>query len=629
MGGVERHIIPPEAPASRRAARMGAAMRSRGVAAALMLAVALLLAPPARALDPERSIAQYKHTRWTRADGAPSPINGIAQTRDGYLWLCTSEGLFRFDGITFERVDSEVKIEDEGAPIRLFVANNGDLWTWYPLSRRFGVYRGGSLHMLPAPKTVGTVIQIVQTQDGAIWAGQGEVGQPLMRYHGGRWQLIYPTQSLGLGRESLTGMLVADDGALWVSYVHHVLRLPRGATKFEIVVAEEKSRLKMSLDKAHRIWGSGGAGTRLLSGPGGRPEAGLPQFRYPTSVDIRPAAAMFDRDGNLWLARRSQGLERIRTPSPLGPRGTGEDTIDRYRAEDGLTSDATTALFEDRDGNIWIGTTQGLERFRNANIVVEPLLTKPAIYADLLYPASDGQVYIGEGTAVFRVPPRGAPIPVLTGIQEPEAICEDRMGTLWVVLIDRIVGLQGNRRQTLARPQGIENKILDCRFDRWNRMWLSAGVNGVFRRTQTGWDQIAPEPVGDKFYPGPMMLAPDGLVWLVWSDYRIARLDENGRTIFPIVQRERFGDMRHTQVTAAGVLLVGSRGIGRITQGRMAFVNADRMPALRGARGVVFTPQGETWAFSPPAHYPDADRGHRPGVPGARLHRAGADLRRA
>ena len=48
-------------------------------------------------------MAQYMHTSWGEKDGAPSSIEAIAQTTDGYLWLACFDGLFRFDGITFEK----------------------------------------------------------------------------------------------------------------------------------------------------------------------------------------------------------------------------------------------------------------------------------------------------------------------------------------------------------------------------------------------------------------------------------------------------------------------------------------------------------------------------------------------
>src|SRR4051794_3245609 len=65
-----------------------------------------ILAPflylPVCGLDRDRSIAQLYHTAWTAKDGAPSQITALAQTQDGYLWVGSERGLFRFDGISFE-----------------------------------------------------------------------------------------------------------------------------------------------------------------------------------------------------------------------------------------------------------------------------------------------------------------------------------------------------------------------------------------------------------------------------------------------------------------------------------------------------------------------------------------------
>jgi ligand-binding sensor domain-containing protein len=54
----------------------------------------------AEALDPEQKITQYSLTQWGHRDGLPSTaIYSLAQTPDGFLWLGTSDGLVRFDGL--------------------------------------------------------------------------------------------------------------------------------------------------------------------------------------------------------------------------------------------------------------------------------------------------------------------------------------------------------------------------------------------------------------------------------------------------------------------------------------------------------------------------------------------------
>ena len=64
---------------------------------------ALFLSQRAWILDPGRAIKEFHHSRWTTKDGAPAQIYAMAQTVDGWLWLGTSTGLYRFDGIEFQR----------------------------------------------------------------------------------------------------------------------------------------------------------------------------------------------------------------------------------------------------------------------------------------------------------------------------------------------------------------------------------------------------------------------------------------------------------------------------------------------------------------------------------------------
>ncbi|MCP5054344.1 MAG: hypothetical protein GY940_44665, partial [bacterium] len=62
----------------------------------------LVLSPLGLALDPAKRITQYVHDSWGLEDGLPQlTVQAIIQTRDGYLWLGTEEGLVRFDGISF------------------------------------------------------------------------------------------------------------------------------------------------------------------------------------------------------------------------------------------------------------------------------------------------------------------------------------------------------------------------------------------------------------------------------------------------------------------------------------------------------------------------------------------------
>ena len=73
---------------------------------AVGIAFAALAAIPASALDPSRRLTQYLQRIWQTRQGLPqSTIFAIHQTRDGYLWLGTGDGLVRFDGVRFTSPD--------------------------------------------------------------------------------------------------------------------------------------------------------------------------------------------------------------------------------------------------------------------------------------------------------------------------------------------------------------------------------------------------------------------------------------------------------------------------------------------------------------------------------------------
>jgi ligand-binding sensor domain-containing protein len=88
-----------------------------------------LCALPVRALDPQKAITQLVHTSWTEREGAPGSIWALAQTTDGYLWLGTASGLYRFDGARFTRFEPAAGEELPGTSIgALCATRDGSLW---------------------------------------------------------------------------------------------------------------------------------------------------------------------------------------------------------------------------------------------------------------------------------------------------------------------------------------------------------------------------------------------------------------------------------------------------------------------------------------------------------------------
>src|SRR4029453_15659790 len=111
--------------------KRGDTLEKKGIAPRMIaLGIILLFAARASALNPALDVSQYAHTAWIFREGfAQGPVTSIAQTRDGYLWLGTEFGLFRFDGFRSGPVHPPGNRRLPNSWIRsLLAARDGTLW---------------------------------------------------------------------------------------------------------------------------------------------------------------------------------------------------------------------------------------------------------------------------------------------------------------------------------------------------------------------------------------------------------------------------------------------------------------------------------------------------------------------
>ncbi|HWU15828.1 MAG TPA: two-component regulator propeller domain-containing protein [Caulobacter sp.] len=560
---------------------------------AVLIATMLLHPAAAFAAEPARRLAHYTHQRWTEEGEAPAPVLAMAQGRNGYLWLATGVGLFRFDGINFEPIDLEPDQGRQDPPSVVLAARNGDIWTNLGETHRFAVYRDGALRPSNLPAAPDRVVAMAEGKDGAIWALTARFDAELLRLRDGRWRAFNAAQ--GLPRDDALSLLVAADGAIWVSLSNSVARLPPGGERFEVVRRTPRANGMLSQDPLGRVWLSARTGSYPLTGPGGQgsPPVGAP---YRTDDAQIRGAPRFDRAGNLWIATRYNGLQRVaavdssRHTSPL---------IETLRGRDGLSSDLTNQVFEDREGNIWIGSEKGLDKLRPATLRSEPSLTHPAAFGDKLVSASDGSVYVGEADTVYRVAPGGAPTPILRDVREPQSLCEAPDGAVWISFATHIVVWKGGRTlRNFSRPD-TDSIIYDCAFDRNGDFWISAAAGGLLRYRQGRWEAMFPQADGDLFHPMTMVRDADGRLVLQWALRRLAWLDYPARN-FQALDLGRHATAVTLYPSANGdILAAGAFGLSRFRDGRVDTIRAE---AVRGRiSGVVQTPQGDTWLAYPRA----------------------------
>jgi signal transduction histidine kinase/ligand-binding sensor domain-containing protein len=554
-----------------------------------LLAIGLLAcAGPGLALDPDRLIAQYKHTRWTKSEGAPYGIVSIAQTRDGYLWLASNDGLFRFDGITFERIDTMIDINRDGSPYYLLATRQAGLWVYYHKAKKILVYDRGRFRSIAAPVRTGTTAGLIEGSNGDVWLAGGGAGQPLYRHRQGRWTEIQP---LGPDeRDTSLGLLAAPDGSLWAGYTNGVYRATPGSHRFEPVLRQADAQFRLALDPRGRVWATGGGVTRPLTDLDGR-LLGTTSKGVPSDAFVRRGRPIFDREGNLWIARRKDGLERVRLPSIENPAASG---VSEYRFSDGLTSDAVSAIFEDREGNIWVGTSLGLDRFRSADIASEPQLEKPAAYGDILYADRRGIVYVGQRHVVYRIRPGSRPEAILTGVNEPEAICEGPNDSIWVALDRSFAILSASGVEWTSKPDMLQAGIKGCGLDRWGRFWVSADQDGLFRREGGQWQRWS-LPRG----AAPTLMVRDRAddLWAMAGGGRLIRFEAGGPRVLTYGGPKSLTALRTMAPARDGLLLASEDAIGWFRQGRLRVATADQFGTLFAVNGTVQTARGETWLF--------------------------------
>ncbi len=293
-------------------------------------------------LDPNRSLDQYSVDSWTEAQGLPqNSVQAVLQSRDGYLWIATQEGLARFDGTSFTIYDR---------------SNSEAL---------------GSNHLEA----------MVEGSNGYIWIGT--IGGGLSRLRDGEFRQW--TTDDGLSGNSVGALLAESDGSVWIGTFGAGIDCLRG-TKFTNYSTKEglPDHEVRSIFRDHqgRLWVGTAKGIAVLEHN---------RFQSYSSKNLPPSpvnAIAEDLHGNLWIGTDA-GLGTIR--------GNGEA---EFGASAGLPVDPILALYVEprEDGRIWVGTTNGLLGLASntESVQIEQQLSEQIVNA--LYEDREGSLWVGTTT---------------------------------------------------------------------------------------------------------------------------------------------------------------------------------------------------------------------------------------
>ena len=351
--------------------------RFRSVIAGL---VAVCLAYPAHAIDPNREISQYIHERWGIDRGFPGgSVSAIAQTKDGYLWIGTEKGLIRFDGLNFRLFQQAIPSSLPIGPVQALVADaDGSLWILLK-STRILRYRDGKFEPGREEAEFG-ITSVLRRKDDTVLLSSLALGT--LTYRGGKYEVLssptepanstaatteqppdvlssrlswatgVATHRLAAPYSPVISMAETADAKVWLGtqdrglfYMDqgHIHAIEKGLPKQKIncLLALPNRELWIGTDNGVVRWN----------------ETQLTQVGLPLAINRAQVFAMtLDRDSNVWLGTPA-GLLRFNS--------NGVSLEERSQQP----SRQVSALFEDREGNLWVGSSRGIERLRDSAFV--------------------------------------------------------------------------------------------------------------------------------------------------------------------------------------------------------------------------------------------------------------------
>lgn len=503
---------------------------------------------------------------WQTEAGLPlNSVTCVLQTRDGYLWIGTPNGLARFDGVRFTtfRVADGVGLRSNRI-LCLFESANGALW--------IGTEEGGLTSHQQGKFTTFTtqdglssdiILCLGEDRNGALWAG---TDSGLNRRADGRFTTFFKTD--GLPDDRVTA-ISSRGNAVMVFATGNGLCEFRGdlLVPFESSLAGlARTNLNSMLeDRQGALWLAGGNGlvrTRVLGGGD----------RSSTPVNSSNVTVLIQRrSGEIWFGSESGELGRVvGNENQLQPKAI-------WRAPRGVTS-----LCEDHEGNLWIGTTgDGLYRLKRRQLrLISVPNSEGGNWASCLYESSGGDLqWVARDNGVYRHQAGESVIGEKVKLPEgvvAHTVCQAQAGELWIgTLRDGLFRCTNGGFQQFSERDGLSDSAIEALYaDSTGGLWIGTRNGGLnyfngqkFTRFNTPWGffgafACAIEP------------AADGGLWIGTTGEGLFRFKDGGFTAYTAASGLPSGQIHALEAEADGSLWAGTaRGLCLVKAGRVTRFN--------------------------------------------------------
>jgi signal transduction histidine kinase/ligand-binding sensor domain-containing protein len=378
------------------------------------------------ALEPSTPLATYGRQAWVMENGLPqNTVQALAQTEDGFIWLGTEVGLVRFDGNGFQVFDRNSSPALPGNDVRCLLASN-DGTLWIGTSEGLAQWKNGVVTFMTAKDGLPeeAIVSLQSSGQSGIVMGtaRGNFG-----YANGKWTRVISVQVVPPGNVDFVAELPGGERA--VASKKAVVIFRGNGVVARLTVDRELPGSKIQAlfaDREGSLWI--GMNRGLARWTGGKLEV-LPVTDSLATASV--LALMEDHEGNIWAGTEMGGLHILR-----------DQRFRTFGARDGLSSDNTTAVVEGVAGKLWVGTggawlnalqLTGVQGDAARINSVRDVLLSNVILS--LAAAPDGDLWVGTPDGLNRI--RGSAVDSFTsadGLPDDfiRSLLVDKDGSLWI-----------------------------------------------------------------------------------------------------------------------------------------------------------------------------------------------------
>jgi signal transduction histidine kinase/ligand-binding sensor domain-containing protein len=465
-------------------------------------------------LEPRPRPESYSRRVWQSSDGLPEDFTqALAQTADGYLWIGTSGGLARFDGVRFAAFSAanESAFRDDSV-YSLLTTRDGTLWAG---TEGGGLirYRHGSFRVFAeAEGLTNPFVRIVfEDRGGRLWIG---TDRGLFRFEHESLQRVdgrdgIPSMSVHAITEDRHGRLLVGGAGLLI------LTDGRASYYSSTESLADNSIRTIRETRDGSVWIGTIAGLRRLEG-GVR---GNP-FATPRLVDSTNISVLCEtRTDELWIGTYGSGLMRF-----------DKGRILRLSAPGALPHNNVLALFEDGEGNVWVGTQGGMLRLQ-------------------------------PGAATTVTPPDGTPLSIST-------IYEDPLGPVLVAALSgRLFQVARQMLVPFDLPANVSGLVVRNVFrDSQQRLWIGTDGQGVARIDRGSVERFTMKQGLVNDFARAFCEDRDGGLW-IGTDGGLSHWRDGTFRSFTAATGLTYGSIRGLLCDGENVWIATERGLTRFRAG--------------------------------------------------------------